>query len=77
MIKRIDEEFREGDLGVRTSIITLFGIPIFKFRTTTTNHNVVAMLTVKPVYNKIKGFNNETENQSKKTKRNKTAKGNK
>lgn len=54
-------EFREGDLGVRITKVTFFGIPIFRFRATTTNRQAVALLTVKNKSNKIKGFVNETE----------------
>lgn len=61
MIKKSVNEFREGDLGISDIKITFFGIPIFRQRSTTTNRQVVSMLTVKESSTKIKGFSNETE----------------
>lgn len=62
MIKKVIQEYREGDLAVRTTVISFLCIPIFKFRETTTNNSVVNQLTVIKELNKIKGFGYENEN---------------
>ena len=62
MIKKITQEYREGDLAVRTTVISFLCIPIFKFRETTTNNSIVNQLTVIKELNKIKGFGYENEN---------------
>lgn len=62
MIKKITQEYREGNLAVRTTIISFLCIPIFKFRKTTTNNSIVSQLTVIKELNKIKGFKYENEN---------------
>lgn len=62
MIKKIIQEYREGDLAVRTTVISFLCIPIFKFRETTTNNSIVNQLTVIKELNKIKGFKYENEN---------------
>ena len=62
MIKKVTQEYREGDLAVRTTVISFLCIPIFKFRETTTNNSVVNQLTVIKELNKIKGFEYENEN---------------
>lgn len=51
-------EYKEGDSAVRTKTITLFGIVIYSSRETTTNNEVVNLLTVKKI-TIIKGFKNE------------------
>lgn len=62
MIKKVTQEYREGDLAVRTTVISFLCIPIFKFRETTTNNSIVNQLTVIKELNKIKGFEYENEN---------------
>lgn len=62
MIKKVTQEYREGNLAVKTTIISFLCIPIFKFRETTTNNTVVSQLTVIKELNKIKGFKYENEN---------------
>ena len=62
MIKKVTQEYREGDLAVRTTVISFLCIPIFKFRETTTNNSIVNQLTVIEELNKIKGFKYENEN---------------
>lgn len=62
MIKKVIQEYREGDLAVRTIVISFLCIPIFKFRETTTNNSIVNQLTVIKELNKIKGFKYENEN---------------
>lgn len=62
MIKKVIQEYREGDLAVRTTVISFLCIPIFKFRETTTNNSIVNQLTVIKELNKIKGFKYENEN---------------
>lgn len=62
MIKKVTQEYREGNLAVRTTIISFLCIPIFKFRKTTTNNSIVNQLTVIKELNKIKGFKYENEN---------------
>lgn len=61
MIKTLTQEYREGDLAVRVHIITLFNIPIFTSKNTTTNNAVVDQLTALKPVTKIKGFRHETE----------------
>ena len=58
MIKVITDEYREGDNAVKTTSITLFGIPIFKYKKLTTNNKAVTLLTVQKETT-IKGFKNE------------------
>ena len=55
MIKVITNEYREGDNAVKTTSITLFGIPIFRDKKLTTNNKAVALLTVQKKTT-IKGF---------------------
>ena len=50
------QEYREGNLAVRTTTITFLCIPIFKFRKTSTNHTAVEQLTAVKEIAKIKGF---------------------
>lgn len=63
MINMRTEEYREGDLAVRTIVITFLCIPIFKFKKTSTNNVAVGQLTPIKKKAKIKGFiRYETEN---------------
>lgn len=64
----LTNEYREGNLAVKETKVTFFCIPIFKKRKTSTNNIAVAALTVESQRFKIKGFNNEVENKSKKNK---------
>lgn len=58
MIKKVVQEFREGDLAVEVIVITFFNIPIYRMRKTTTNSIIVRQLTsLKSNKLKIKGFN--------------------
>ena len=66
MIKVITKEYSEGDLAVQDTIITFFNVPIYKHKKTTTNRQVVAILTNTKQQTKIKGFNHETKNKNKK-----------
>lgn len=61
-------EKAEGTLGVKTTRITFLGVPIFRYKKTTTNNVVVKQLTPAPQPKKIVGFRHETENKSKKNK---------
>lgn len=56
MIKVLTKECREGDLAVKTTEVTLFHIPIFRYRKTTTNNLAVKQLTVIGQPSTIKGF---------------------
>jgi hypothetical protein len=56
IIKVVIEEYREDNLAVRTIIVTFLGIPILRFRKTSTNHIAVEQLTVIKEPVKIKGF---------------------
>ena len=58
MIKVITDEYRKGDNAVKTTSITLFGMPIFRYKKLTTNYKAVALLTVQKETT-IKGFKNE------------------
>lgn len=68
MIRQEVKEYSEDGLAVRTLQIKFLGMPIFKYKKTSTNKMAVAQLTpsTKPI--KVKGFSNETKNKSKKTK---------
>lgn len=57
MIKMLTKEYREGDYAVKTTVVTFFGIHIFRYKKTTTNNKAVATLTVVKEPDKIKGFN--------------------
>ena len=56
MINMVTQEYREGDLAVRTTVVTFLHIPIFKFKKTSTNHVAVGQLTPIKEPVKIKGF---------------------
>lgn len=60
MIKQETKEYSEDGLAVRTIRITLFGVPIYRFKKTS-NKAAVAQLTTAPKPTKVKGFSNETE----------------
>lgn len=59
MIKMITQEYREGNLAVRTTVVTFLRIPIFKFRKTSTNNIAVKQLTAIKESIKVKGFKYE------------------
>ena len=59
MIKIVTQEYREGNLAVRVTTVTFLGIPVYKFRTTTTDNVAVKQLTVIKEPTKIKGFKYE------------------
>lgn len=65
MIRMVTQEYQEGNLAVRTTVVTFLFIPIFKFRKTSTNQMAVRQLA--PVKERVtlKGFNYETESKSK------------
>lgn len=55
IIKVVTQEYREGDLAVRTTTVTFLHIPIFKFRKTSTNNIAVNQLTVvRELINEVK-----------------------
>lgn len=58
MIKMVTQEYKEGDLAIRTIVVTFLCIPIFKFKKTSTNNVVVGQFT--PIKEKeivkVKGF---------------------
>jgi hypothetical protein len=56
MISIVTQEYREGNLAVRTTVITFLCIPIFKFRKTSTNNWLVSQLTTIKEVTKVKGF---------------------
>lgn len=62
MIRKITQEYSEGNLAVRVTIVTFLCIPIFKSKKTSTNNSAVSQLTTIKKSTKIKGFNYENEN---------------
>lgn len=56
MIKVLTNEYREGDLAVKTTEVTFLCILIYKYKKTTTNNKAVALLTVQNQPTKVKGF---------------------
>lgn len=56
MIKVLIKEYREGDLAVKTTEVTLLHIPIFRYRKTTTNNLAVKQLTIVEQPKKVSGF---------------------
>ena len=68
MIKYKIKEYSEGDLAIRSIIITVLGLPIYSYSATSTNRAIVEQLTIPPQKIKIKGFSHETKNKGKKTK---------
>lgn len=56
MIKVLTDEYKEGDLAIRTTKVTFLCIPIFKYKKSTTNNKAVALLTTVNQPTKIKGF---------------------
>ena len=62
MIKKVTQEYREGDLAVRTTVISFLCIPILSYKKTSTNRVAVNQFNKSKERVRIKGFNNETEN---------------
>lgn len=56
MISIVTQEYRKGNLAVRTTVVTFLCIPIFKFRKTSTNNWLVSQLTTIKEVTKVKGF---------------------
>lgn len=56
MIKVFTKEYREGDLAVKSTEISFLCIPIFKYRKSTANNKLVALLTTIKQSKTIKGF---------------------
>ena len=65
MIKMVTQEYQEGNLAVRTTVVTFLFIPIFKFKKTSTNQMAVRQLTPMKERVQLKGFNYGTEDKSK------------
>lgn len=65
MIKIVTQEYQEGNLAVRTTVVTFLFIPIFKFKKTSTNQMAVRQLTPMKERVQLKGFNYDTEDKSK------------
>lgn len=61
MIKQETKEYSEDGLAVRTIRITLFGVPIYRFKKTSTNNKAVAMLAKASQSKKVIGFSYETK----------------
>ena len=55
------KEYGEEDIVTRTITVTLFYIPIFSYKKTSTNRVAVNQFNKPEEIIKIKGFNNETE----------------
>lgn len=69
MIKVIKTEHAEGDHAIINKAVSFFGIPIYKYIGRTTNRQAVSLLTLNSKKQlEIKGFKNETKDQSKKAK---------
>ena len=56
------KEYGEEDIVTRIITITLFYIPIFSYKKTSTNRVAVNQFNKPEERIKIKGFNNETKN---------------
>ena len=59
------KEYGEEDIVTRTITVTLFCIPIFSYKKTSTNRVVVNQFNKPKEIDRIKGCNNENENKSK------------
>lgn len=57
MIKMVTQEYQEGNLAVRTTVVTFLFIPIFRFKSTSTDRVAVNRLTAMKEPIKFKGFN--------------------
>lgn len=68
MVKQETKEYSEDGLAVRTIQVTIFGVPIYKFKKTSTNQAAVAQLSSAKKSVKVKGFINEAKSKSKKNK---------
>lgn len=66
MIKIIDEEGIEEGKAIKKRKVTLFGLPLYKFKCISSNSQVIDMLSVNKPNIKVKGFKNETKNKGKK-----------
>ena len=56
------KEYGEEDTVIRIITVTLFCIPVFSYKKTSTNRVVVDQFNKPKERIKIKGFNNETKN---------------
>ena len=57
MVSMVTQEYREGNLATRTTVVTFFNIPIFKLKKTSTNNMAVRQLTpIEEKITEIKGF---------------------
>ena len=56
------KEYGEDGIVTRTITVTLFCVPIFSYKKTSTNRVVVNQFNKPKERVRIKGFNNETEN---------------
>ena len=66
IIKKVCNEYREGNSAVNICTITFLSIPIYTEVNTTTNYNIVESLSTKEKekrvkHKEIKGFRYETE----------------
>lgn len=62
MIKQEIKEYSEDGLAVRTVQITLFGVPIYRFKETSTNKAAVAQSDYSTkTYKSKKDFSNENK----------------
>ena len=56
------KEYGEDGIVTRTITVTLFCVPIFSYKKTSTNRVAVNQFNKPKERVRIKGFNNETEN---------------
>lgn len=61
MINYKVKEYSNDGLAVRATKVTLFGIPLYKAKETSTNRIAVSQLATVKNSTKIKGFSNEAE----------------
>ena len=61
MIKLETNEYSKDGVAIRVTQVTIFNIPVYKFKEMSTNKDIVNQLTVTSKPNKVKGFKNEVE----------------
>lgn len=64
MLKIVTREYVEGGLAIKSTIISVFNVPLFKHIRTSTNEDIIELLTLnEKEITKIEGFRKyETEN---------------
>lgn len=66
MINVTDKEYVESGKAIKKRKISLFGCPLYIYKCTSSNMQVIRLFSTNNECKIIKGFKNETESKSKK-----------